>query len=800
MKQGPGVAGAVEAAIMRKSVVGGLVLAVSLAGADTARAEDALVEQVQKAIDQGKIYLLNQASWETNPYAIAYPGAQTSLVVLALLQSGVPPSHDRIQKALKYLRTVESDRTYVLGLQTMAFAQAGEAIDRGRIERNARALLESRQGTGWGYHPVGAGAPGNTDNSNSQYALLGLHAAIEARVPVDRQALLAVRDLYLRKQHQGGWGYRPDDARHGRATLTMTTAGLCNLLITGMDLEVGKQVLHPDGTVEHCGEYDDNTPVRKALDRLAEMFPSPLTQGNAAETLGSPYYALYGIERAGRLSGRRFFGEHDWYEAGCNLLVKKQDGDGSWQNFPGNGFQASLGPLVNTSFALLFLSKGRTPVLLTKLAYGGPHYNGWNNKHNDLRHLADFAAAELFKGKPMAWQIFDVRNRNIDNQDKRRELARQLLQSPLVYFNGHDQAPSGAEEEILKEYLDNGGFVFAEACCGPRVGQAFDADFRALMRRLFRDNELKKLPPDHPIWTASGKFAVPPNEPFELWGIQHGCKWVVIYSPQQMAGHWEANDKKSKRGRMAFELMGNIIAYATGLVPPQPRLTEKVLLPDDSNQPQPRGYVRAVQLRYEGDWQPAPKAMRSLMAELRKAGLDTILETRPVFPSAKEVEQFLFFYMHGRSAFPVDDPQDLKALHFKLTEGGGLLLADACCGSKAFDESFRKLTEALFGADKLKLEPIHLSDELYSAQLNGEAIRSVKCRRLREDGKSVDPNFQTLPPDLEGIKYKGRWVVIYSRYDLGCALEGNAGSDCLGHDQASAMRLGRAAVLYALKP
>ena len=41
-------------------------------------------------------------------------------------------------------------------------------------------------------------------------------------------------------------------------------------------------------------------------------------------------------------------------------------------------------------------------------------------------------------------------------------------------------------------------------------------------------------------------------------------------------------------------------------------------------------------------------------------------------------------------------------------------------------------------------------------------------------------------------------MVIYSRYDVGCALEKHQSPDCLGHDYASAVRLGKAAVLYAL--
>ena len=59
--------------------------------------------------------------------------------------------------------------------------------------------------------------------------------------------------------------------------------------------------------------------------------------------------------------------------------------------------------------------------------------------------------------------------------------------------------------------------------------------------------------------------------------------------------------------------------------------------------------------------------------------------------------------------------------------------------------------------------------------------------------------MRNYAPLLEGIKIDGRWVVVYSRYDVGCALEGHKSSDCLGHDKESALKIGAAVVLYALK-
>jgi hypothetical protein len=573
--------------------------------------------------------------------------------------------------------------------------------------------------------------------------------------------------------------------------MTMTTAGLCGLLITGMDLAIGKQVLRPDGSAENCGVYEENEPVAKALGWIGRAFPSEITLETASDW-DSPFYCLYGIERAGRLTGQRYFGGHDWYEIGCRYLVSIQKPDGSWYSGGGRR-QADSWPIIATSFSLLFLSKGRTPVLITKMAYGAADSTDWNNKRSDMRYLVEFTSRELFKKKPLAWQVFDVRERAVETREAQTQLAAELLPSPLVFFNGHHFAPRGKEESILKEYLENGGFILAEACCGDKN---FDQDFRALVKRLFPDNDLKPLPPEHPVWLASGKFAVPPNV-FPLEGVQHGCKTVIIYSPKPLAGYWEANQHDKGNGKLAFQLGANIIAYATGLEPPRPRLSQVEIVRDDARPQIKRGFLKVAQLRHEGDWQPAPKAMRNLMAEARKLGLDVILETAPRYPSDEGVLDYRFLYMHGRNAFR-ENKSDLKHLLFNL-KSGGTLFADACCGSAKFDESFRKFMEELWSEDKLKLEPIPLDDSLFGEALNKVPIKTVRCRRLAADGKRVDPEYKEMPPALEGIKYGGRWVVIYSRYDIGCALERNQSADCLGHDPESAFRLGRAALLYSLK-
>ncbi len=97
-----------------------------------------------------------------------------------------------------------------------------------------------------------------------------------------------------------------------------------------------------------------------------------------------------------------------------------------------------------------------------------------------------------------------------------------------------------------------------------------------------------------------------------------------------------------------------------------------------------------------------------------------------------------------------------------------------------------------------KLEPIPVNDPLYSKDVDEmRPITTVRCRtELAGNGHSGE--FRSQAPALEGLRVGNRWAIIYSKYDIGCALEKHQSTDCLGHDHASALLLAKAAVLYAL--
>ncbi len=188
----------------------------------------------------------------------------------------------------------------------------------------------------------------------------------------------------------------------------MTVAGVASLVITDAMVRLGEPDLKADGTVDCCGKEKEDDALERGLKWLGNNFSVQTNPKYGAWFL----YYMYGLERAGRLSGRRFFGEgankHDWYREGAEHLVDRQSVmDGSWRTETPDG-----DPVVGTCFCLLFLSKGFAPVLINKLEYGPRDPagldvvgNDWNRHKNDVRNLTQYITGLPKWPKLLNWQI-----------------------------------------------------------------------------------------------------------------------------------------------------------------------------------------------------------------------------------------------------------------------------------------------------------------------------------------------------------------------------------------------------------
>src|SRR5262249_40903503 len=124
-----------------------------------------------------------------------------------------------------------------------------------------------------------------------------------------------------------------------------------------------------------------------------------------------------------------------------------------------------------------------------------------------------------------------------------------------------------------------------------------------------------------------------------------------------------------------------------------------------------------------------------------------------------------------------------------LDPGGGMLFADAACGSAAFDASFRRVVAELF--PKSPLVAIPQDDPIYTQRVRFD-LSKVQYSKAAGGGQDY--------PALEGVKINGRWVIVYSKYDIGCALEHHQGLDCKGYTYESALKIAANIVIYSTLP
>ena len=771
-------------------------------------AADLSEELVVKSIDRAKAFLLTQQNRDGSWSASGGPHKTgiSSLALLALINGGMTAEDPPIQHGLKYLRSLnisEVSSTYEVSLMIMALAAAKDGErDKTRILTLAHNLENGQITRGnmvgcWDYSVSDGLVRTGGDRSNGQFAVLGLRDAAEAGIVIDRKVWKRAQDHWLISQNSdGGWGYNG----RSHSTGSMTVAGISSMSITARMLHDDDDV-NADGTPRCCTENNGEDKVRKSIERGVKWMERNFAVGHNPRAGSWLLYYLYGMERAGRLSARRFFGDHDWYREGAAYLIAQQSRVGVWKGVGGS----ESNPVVGTSFAVLFLSKGLAPVLINKLKYGDRDPanrnnilgNDWDQHHDDVRNLTEHITGLEGWPRLLTWQTVDI------GKVAEHGSMNDLMQSKIMFISGSEQLVFDDKEiEMLREYVGQGGFVFAVNCCN---GAGFHDGMHEMVKRMYPNGEvsLKKLPNEHPIFFT--EHALDPAT-VELLGVDVGCRTAIVYSPNDLSCLWNKwarrdppNRSPALKGMItkATRIGVNIVAYAVGREPPS-KLGQVDLAGEKGQQDKvQRGLLQIAKIRHTGGWDAAPRALRNLLLALnRTVGLAASTKQRNLPASDSNIFRYPILYMHGRNSFQMGR-QEIEQLK-KYLDRGGVLFADACCGSLQFDRSFRRLTGQLFPQQKLKrVPPDH---PLFSSD-TGHDIRQVKRRvpEINDPRDGLKPTVRTGEPFLEGIEIDGRLAVIYSKYDISCALERQASVACTGYVEEDAVKIAINILLYAMQ-
>ena len=592
------------------------------------------------------------------------------------------------------------------------------------------------------------------DNSNSQYGLLGVWAGAEVGVEVPVRYWRDVEKHWTQTQLSGGeWGYI---ARDRQGYFAMTCGGVASLFVTH------------DYLVAPTFRETGREPLTPALAAGLKW----LERGDNAVNTPNPKthyvgYDLFGLERVALASGFKYFGKHDWYRELSAMVLGTQWPTGAWGREPD-------GPdsIVDTAYTLLFLARGRYPILMNKLRFeqseatrldGKPASGYWANRPRDVANLARYASRQLERG--LNWQVVSL------------EMPwHEWLDSPVLYVASH-QAPSltGEDYQKLRQYVEGGGMIFTHADTG---AQPFNRWVAKLVEQVCPGRRLEDVPEDHAVYSVNYRIKNPVPK---LQAVTNGARLLLVHSPSDLSIQWQ--QRADRLAAETFRLGLNLVLYAAGKSDLRNRLnTPYVREPRGEG----TGKVEVARLKYDGNWDPEPGAW-GRFARLFRWQTNFDLSTRAVDVMALnsgDVPEVAHLTGTAAVTFSDDEVSIVKA----YVEGGGTVLIDACGGSTAFHESVRDnlLAKAFPGA---KAENPPADHPLFRAAGATEPL-SPKLRPYAAEAlKDGAPELSVLSA--------GKGFVVVSPLDLTSGLVGASAWGVAGYDPDSATALVRNALLWA---
>lgn len=662
-------------------------------------------------------------------------GSRTGLCAFALLSAGQDPTDARLAATLDWLARQEMNGVYARAFRACALSLVPASTAQGQalrktLQADADWLQRAMRPDGaYDYRPSAVDDE-NWDNSNTQIALLGVAQAAEAGIEVPSAYFKRLEQHWLRVQAaDGGWTYR--DAR-GRTSGWMTAAALAGLF-TCFD------IVHRDDYLR-CAAETEFQPIQRGLDWMSRNFTAAENPG-----MGPQYfsYYLYSVERVGRAGGLKSFGPHDWYAEGAAELLRTQRPDGGW------------GSAAETAFALLFLARGRQPVLVQKLLYDGH----WNVRPRDLANLTRWMSRTF--ERPVRWQVL---GESLPLEE--------WFDAPILYISGaHPPRFSDATLDKMRRFVHRGGLIVSEAACN---SVTFTLEMRKVYQKLFPDYALARLEADHPIYTLQYRVARP-----SMLGVSNGVRLLAVHSPTDLSQAWQINATLLQGG--LFEQAANLYVYATDFQP----------LPAGGIRPwpEPAGRpiektVRVARLTHRGNWQPEPLAdARLTILMANRTSVDLRIEQ--LTPARLSVAEYGVALLSGVGE-PALDGADKAALK-AFCEGGGLLVVDAAGGDGDFDAAVQRDVLSLLGEGS----PRELSTTAEVLHLPGMSIDRVSYRRASQMIYGTD-----RAPHLRAVLRDGQPAILYSRDDLTASLAGYSGGYFRGFTADSAFELMRNFILY----
>ena len=319
---------------------------------------------------------------------------------------------------------------------------------------------------------------------------------------------------------------------------------------------------------------------------LQAIFPEqPLQRLSSDHPVFHSFYSMDQVEYTPAVRAAGYRGNEPWFDAveiNCRVvaLVSRWGMAVGWQGEVKDEYQAyteesafRLGVNIltyatsmrawtqNSALAMQFVNEDTAAsdyFMMGQVVYDGV----WKTRHAGISVLMQ--AFNQRTGVPVKFGLRDLRL-----TDDR------LFDTPVLYMTGHEHFELNPEEiAALRLYLENGGLLLAESCCGRR---GFDLAFRQMIQRVLPGRPLEPLSPDSPLFQLPndvqwmgvtpvlmqdvGAAGIPP----QLLVVGVDGNQAVVYSPLGLAGGWEMSPSPYARAynpASAIKLGENLLMHS----------------------------------------------------------------------------------------------------------------------------------------------------------------------------------------------------------------------------------------------
>ncbi len=308
---------------------------------------------------------------------------------------------------------------------------------------------------------------------------------------------------------------------------------------------------------------------RSVMRELELIFPEqPLQRLSSDHPIFHSYYDVDRVEYTPAVAAAGFRGNEPWFDAieiNCRVvaLVSRWGMAVGWQDSVEDEYQAyeaesafRLGINIltyasamrawakNAAQAMQFVDDSE--ITGDKVSIGQIIYDGvWKTRHTGISVLL-----QTFNRRTSVPVKFGLKEMRLTNPA--------MFNAPLIYLTGHESFELSKDEMLgLRNYLENGGFLFAEACCGRK---GFDRAFRKMIRVVLPQHPLQRMAPGSQIFKYPNDVSVVGVTPTlmqdlgkasmqpALEGIVVDGHTAVIYSAFGLAGGWEMSQSPYARG------------------------------------------------------------------------------------------------------------------------------------------------------------------------------------------------------------------------------------------------------------